>query len=81
MKNKKIIVLLLVLFLLTGCTKQMKDVNKKVITASNTNQVLIENILCQPDSKNERKTTKTKTKTKNRNRKTKNSTAHIINNK
>ena len=32
-----------------------------------------------PDSKNERKTTKTKTK--NRNHKTKNSTAHIINNK
>lgn len=49
MKNKKMIIILLILFLLTGCTKQLKDVDGKVITAKETKQVLIENVLCKPN--------------------------------
>ena len=49
-KNKKILVILLVLLLfLTGCTKQMKDADGKVIQSEKTKQVLVENILCQPE--------------------------------
>ena len=49
-KNKKIIVLIaLVILLTTGCTKQLKDANGKVVTASETKQALVENILCQPN--------------------------------
>jgi len=49
-KNKKIlIVLLLVLLTLTGCTKQLKDADGKVIQYEKTKQTLVENILCQPD--------------------------------
>jgi len=48
-KNKKILVILLVLFLfLTGCTKQLKDADGKIIQSEKTKQVLVENILCQP---------------------------------
>lgn len=49
MKNKKLIITLLILFLLTGCTKQLKDADGKVITAKETKQVLVENVLCKPD--------------------------------
>ena len=49
-KNKKILVLTAFLIIFaTGCTKQLKDADKKVVTASKTNQVLIENIICQPE--------------------------------
>ena len=49
-KNKKILILVLVVtFLLTGCTKQLKDSKGKVVKADKTNQVLVENILCQPE--------------------------------
>lgn len=49
-KNKKIIILVgLLIILTTGCTKQLKDADGKVVTASETKQVLIENILCQPN--------------------------------
>lgn len=49
-KNKKILILLFVLVLfLTGCTKQLKDANGKIVTAKETKQVLVENILCQPE--------------------------------
>ena len=49
-KNKKILVLVTLLIILaTGCTKQLKDADGKVVTASKTNQVLIENIICQPE--------------------------------
>lgn len=48
-KNKKLlfVVVLLILFI-TGCTKQLKDADGKVVTASETKQALVENILCQP---------------------------------
>jgi len=51
MKNKKIIILMLVILLLTGCTKQLKDVNGKVVKNEETGQVLPSNILCQPTDK------------------------------
>ncbi len=48
-KNKKLIILLLVsIFLITGCTKQLKDAKGNIIKDEDTNQVLIENVLCQP---------------------------------
>ncbi|MDO4963526.1 MAG: YidC/Oxa1 family membrane protein insertase [bacterium] len=47
--NKKIfLVLLIMILLLTGCSKQLKDADGKVIKSEKTNQVLIENILCKP---------------------------------
>ena len=51
MKNNKTIKLLIVfmcLFLLTGCTKILKDSDKKVVRDSETGQVLTENIICKP---------------------------------
>ena len=48
-KNKKLlIVALLSMLLLTGCTKQLKDAEGKIIESDKTKQVLVENILCQP---------------------------------
>lgn len=47
--NKKIILCLLLLFVTTGCTKQLKDENNKAITYDLTGQTLTENILCQPN--------------------------------
>ena len=48
-KNKKILIIVVLLLLVaTGCTKQLKDANGKVVTAKETKQVLIENIICQP---------------------------------
>lgn len=48
-KNKKILLtLILIIFLLTGCTKQLKDANGKLIKNETTKQVLIENVLCKP---------------------------------
>ena len=49
-KNKKIfIILILAVLTLTGCTKQLKDADGKVIQDEKTKQTLVENILCQPD--------------------------------
>lgn len=55
MKNKKIILILIVVLLLTGCTKQLKDVDGKVVKNEDTGQVLPANILCQPTDKDIRK--------------------------
>lgn len=50
-KSKKIFIIIsLIVLLLTGCTKQLKDADGKVIQDEKTKQVLVENILCQPDS-------------------------------
>lgn len=49
-KNRKILIVIALLVLLTtGCTKQFKNANGKVVTATETKQVLVENILCQPE--------------------------------
>ena len=54
MKNKlvKILVITFLLFNLTGCTKYLKDDNKKVIQNEQTGQNLPLNILCKPTDKN-----------------------------
>ncbi len=50
MKKKKIIILMLLsLMILTGCTKQLKSDNK-VVTFEETGQVLTSNILCKPEN-------------------------------
>ena len=48
MKNKKIILLCLIMLLLTGCTTYLKDEDKKSVTNPHTGQNLTENILCRP---------------------------------
>ena len=49
MKNtKKILIILLCIFMLTGCTKFLKDSDKKPIKNTETGQMITENIICQP---------------------------------
>ena len=47
-KTKIIIIVMVVMLLLTGCTKQLKDANGKIVETESTGQKLPENILCQP---------------------------------
>ena len=47
-KGRKIIILVLMVFLITGCTKNLKDENNNVITNKETGQAITENIICQP---------------------------------
>ena len=53
MKNKivKIFLITFVLMSLTGCTKVLKDENKKPVKNEETGQNLTENILCRPENK------------------------------
>lgn len=56
MKNKKQIIkktliVALLAILLTGCTKNLQDKNKKIVTNPTTGQSLTENILCKPTDK------------------------------
>jgi len=48
MKKTKILVLLLCLFLLTGCTKMLKDKDNKVVRNEETGQTITENVICKP---------------------------------
>jgi len=49
-KSKKLlIVLAFLVIILTGCTKQLKDADGKVVQDEKTKQTLVENILCQPE--------------------------------
>ena len=50
-KNKKIILLITLILVLTGCTKQLKDVNGKIVKNKKTGQTLPSNIVCQPTDK------------------------------
>ncbi len=51
-KSKKIVILLVcMLFLTTGCTKNLVGKDKKVVTYKETGQTLTENILCKPTNK------------------------------
>ena len=50
-KISKIFIIVLCIFLLTGCTKILKDSEKKVVRDSETGQVLTENIICKPTNK------------------------------
>ena len=55
MKSKtnkiKIVIILFLLLITTGCTKVLTDNNKKAVKNEKTGQTLTENILCQPTSK------------------------------
>lgn len=51
MKTKKIILILMCLFLLSGCTKTLKDKDNKVVTNNETGQSITENIICKPTNK------------------------------
>ena len=48
-KNKKFLIVVIgIMFLITGCTKQFKDIDGKVVQDETTKQTLVENILCKP---------------------------------
>lgn len=49
-KNKKFLILILIVFMLCGCTKVLKDENNKVVVSPTTGQNVTENILCKPTS-------------------------------
>ena len=51
MKTKKIILILMCLFLLSGCTKTLKDKDNNVVTNNETGQSITENIICKPTNK------------------------------
>jgi YidC/Oxa1 family membrane protein insertase len=46
--KKKLIILIAMMFLLSGCAKQLVDEDNKVVKNPDTGQKLTENILCQP---------------------------------
>lgn len=50
-KYNKILILVMCLFLLTGCTKILKDTDNKPVKNIETGQVLTENIICKPTNK------------------------------
>ena len=50
-KNKKILIIMTCLLLLTGCTKTLKDEDKNVVTNEKTGQSITENIICKPTDK------------------------------
>ena len=49
--RKKIVVLMTVMLLLSGCTKTLKDKDNNVVTNKETGQSITENIICKPTSK------------------------------
>ena len=51
-KAKKIILLILSLVILTGCTKTLTDENKKAVKYEETGKALTENVLCKPTDEN-----------------------------
>ena len=51
MKKKKIVILLLCLSILTGCTKMLKDEDNKVVKNEITGQTITENVICRPTDK------------------------------
>ena len=51
MKKRKILVLLLCLFCLTGCTKMLKDGDNKVVRNEKTGQTITENVIWRPTDK------------------------------
>ena len=47
-KYQKLLVLVICVFLLTGCTKFLKDSEKKPVKNEETGQMITENIICRP---------------------------------
>mgnify|MGYP002625860746 CR=1 FL=1 len=50
-KRKKIVLILILLFLTTGCTKTLTDKDNKAVKNEVTGQTLTKNILCKPTNK------------------------------
>ena len=50
-KNRKILIIMTCLLLLTGCTKTLKDEDNNVVTNKETGQSITENIICKPTDK------------------------------
>jgi len=48
MKKRRILVLLLSIFLLTGCTETLKDKDNKIVRNEETGQTITENVICRP---------------------------------
>ena len=51
MKKRKLLVLLLCLSLLTGCTKMLKNSENQVVKNDVTGQTIVENVICKPTNK------------------------------
>ena len=51
MKKRKLLVLLLCLSLLTGCTKMLKNSDNQVVKNEITGQTITENVICKPTDK------------------------------
>ena len=51
MKKRKIAILLLCLFLLTGCTKMLKNEDNQIVRNEKTGQTVTENVICRPTDK------------------------------
>ena len=47
-KNAKVLLLIISLIMLTGCTKTLTDENKKAVKFEDTGKTLTENVLCRP---------------------------------
>ena len=53
--KSKIIIVVMLLFLATGCTTTLVDKDNKAVQNPKTGQSLTENILCQPENEQTRK--------------------------
>ena len=51
-KYQKLFILILCLFLLTGCTRLLKDSDNKIIKNEETGSTITENIICKPTNEN-----------------------------
>lgn len=51
-KYQKILVLIVCVLMLTGCTKMLKDSDKKPVKNPETGAMITENIICKPTNKN-----------------------------
>ena len=51
-KTFKIVLIILSLVMLTGCTKTLTGEDKKAVKYEETGKALTENILCKPTNKN-----------------------------
>ena len=52
MTKKKIILVLISIFMLTGCTTVLKDKDNKTVIDNETGQSITENIICKPTNEN-----------------------------
>ena len=50
-QSKKLLIIFACIFLLTGCTKNLKDKDNNIIKNENTGQSITENIICRPTDK------------------------------